>query len=427
MSLISAERRPDRGIRRFVQEQSVLSALAATGGALSLLVLVVGTVAAISVRGWTPSETLAEAITSRAQLSVLAAAIAVGTASAVLGGAIYGRMPTKPSREAALAGTVFGLQAAVLAGLFLWFRSGDVPVFARNFFEFALLGEFWERFLRGALNTLILAVTGEGIGIAIGLLLSVFTLSTRAIVLGGLFLWFRSGDVDTFARNFFEFDLLGEFWTRFLRAMLNTVILALSGESIGIAIGLVLAVFTLSSSPVVRAPARVYINFFRGTPLLWQLSFFSFGIALGLRLNLGPYQIAILVLGLNAGAYSAEIFRAGIQSIERGQFEAARSLGMSYFKALRLVILPQAIRRVIPPLTNEFVILIKDTSLVSVLGLTFSQQELMAVGRDIFSQTFNATAFVASAAGYLVVTLPMIRAVTALERRLRSGLTGIGA
>ena len=356
MSLMSAERRPDRGIRHFVQEQSVLSALAATGGALSLLVLVAGTIAAISVQGWTPSETLSEAITSTAQLSVLVAAIALGAASAALGGAIYGRMPTKPSREAALAGTVFGLQAAVLAGLFLWFRSGNVPVFARNFFEFALLGEFWERFLRGALNTLILAVTGEGIGIAIGLLLSVFTLSTRAIV---------------------------------------------------------------------RAPARVYINFFRGTPLLWQLSFFSFGIALGLRLNLGPYQIAILVLGLNAGAYSAEIFRAGIQSIERGQFEAARSLGMSYFKALRLVILPQAIRRVIPPLTNEFVILIKDTSLVFVLGLTVAQKELLGVGRDIYSSTFDATAWLGSAAGYLIITIPMIRIVTLVERRLRSGLTSV--
>ncbi len=358
MSTTSLELRPERGIRHFVREQRGLSALAATGGAVSLLVFLLGTVAVISARGWAPSETLAAAITSTAQLSVLIAAIGLGAASAALGGGIYTRMPTKASREAALAGIVFGLQAVVLAGLFLWFRSGNVPVFARNFFEFVLLGEFWERFLRGALNTLILAVAGEGIGIAIGLLVSVFALSTRAIV---------------------------------------------------------------------RAPARVYINFFRGTPLLWQLSFFSFGIALGLRLNLGPYEIAILVLGLNAGAYSAEIFRAGIQSIERGQFEAARSLGMSYFKALRLVILPQAIRRVIPPLTNEFVILIKDTSLVSVLGLTFSQQELMATGRDIFSQTFNATAFVASAAGYLVVTLPMIRAVTALERRLRSGLTGIGA
>jgi polar amino acid transport system substrate-binding protein len=100
---------------------------------------------------------------------------------------------------------------------------------------------------------------------------------------------------------------------------------------------------------------------------------------------------------------------------------------MGYFKALRYVILPQAILRVIPPLTNEFVILIKDTSLVAVLGLTLSQQELLAVGRDIFAQTFNATPFLASAAGYLVITLPMIRVVTWLERRLQSGLTGIPA
>jgi His/Glu/Gln/Arg/opine family amino acid ABC transporter permease subunit len=230
-----------------------------------------------------------------------------------------------------------------------------------------------------------------------------------------------------FARNFLEFEVLAEFWPRFFRAALNTIILALGGEGIGIALGLVLALFALSKRRVVRAPARIYINFFRGTPLLWQLSFFFFGIVLGLRLDLGPFEVAILVLGLNAGAYSAEVFRAGIQSIERGQFEAARSLGMGYFKALRYVILPQAILRVIPPLTNEFVILIKDTSLVAVLGLTLSQQELLAVGRDIFAQTFNATPFLASAAGYLVITLPMIRVVTWLEGRLQSGLTGIPA
>ena len=254
-----------------------------------------------------------------------------------------------------------------------------------------------------------------------------FVLGVQAAALGGLYTWFRLGNVEVFARNFFEFALLGEYWSRFLRAMGNTVILALGGEAIGIAIGLMLAVLAISTHRVIRAPARVYINFFRGTPLLWQLSFFFFGVALGLRINLSAYQVAILVLGLNAGAYSAEIFRAGIQSIERSQFEAARSLGMGYFKALRLVILPQAFRRVIPPLTNEFVILIKDTSLVAFLGLTLSQQELLAVGRDIFRVTFNSTAFLASAAGYLAVTLPMIRFVTWLERRLRSGLTGIGA
>lgn len=341
-----------------VAEQTPLSAAAAAVGAASLAVLIGGTVGVVTAIGWTPSQRLAESITSRAQSTVLVVAIALGAAATVLGAGIYRRLPTKPSREGALAGAVLGVQAAGLAGLYWWFRTGDVEVFARNFFEFALLEEFWPRFLRAAANTLILALSGEGIGIAIGLVLSIFALSTRRVV---------------------------------------------------------------------RAPARVYINFFRGTPLLWQLSFFFFGIALGLRLNLGPYEVAILVLGLNAGAYSAEIFRAGIQSIERGQFEAARSLGMSYFKALRLVVLPQAIRRVIPPLTNEFVILIKDTSLVAFLGLTLTQQELMAVGRDIFQQTFNATPFLASAAGYLVVTLPMIRVVTWLERRLRSGLTGIGA
>jgi ABC-type amino acid transport system permease subunit len=148
---------------------------------------------------------------------------------------------------------------------------------------------------------------------------------------------------------------------------------------------------------------------------------------LGLRLDLTVYQAAIVVLTLNWGAYSAEIFRAGVQSIERAQLEAARSLGMPYLRALRYVILPQAVRRVIPPLTNEFVILIKDTSLVTFLGITFAQQELLTTGRDIYRQFFNATPFLASAAGYLIITLPMIRAVTWLEKKLRSGLVGIGA
>jgi His/Glu/Gln/Arg/opine family amino acid ABC transporter permease subunit len=349
--------RPDRGVRYVVRAQTPLSAAVAIVGALSLIVLFVGSVVVTTVIGWTPPETLAEAITSDAELAVLLLAVALGAAAAVAGAATYRRLPTKPTRDAAISGAVLGIQAVVLGALLLWFRSGDVDTFARNFFDFAALGEFWTRFVRGAVNTVILAVAGEGIGIVLGLVLSVFTLSSRRVV---------------------------------------------------------------------RAPARVYINFFRGTPLLWQLSFFFFGIVLGLRLDLGPYEVAILVLGLNAGAYSAEIFRAGIQSIERGQFEAARSLGMSYPQTLRLVILPQAFRRVIPPLTNEFVILIKDTSLVAVLGLTLSQQELLAVGRDIYAQTFNATPFLAAAAGYLAVTLPMIWAVGRLERHLRTGLASMG-
>jgi His/Glu/Gln/Arg/opine family amino acid ABC transporter permease subunit len=253
-------------------------------------------------------------------------------------------------------------------------------------------------------------------------------LGSQAAAFGALLLWAsRTADVPRFTRVFFEFALLGDFWQRFIRAAGNTVVLAAGGQTLGIVLGLVFAVFAVSNRRVVRAPARVYINFFRGTPLLWQLQFFFFGLVLGLRIGMTAYQTAILVLGLNAGAYTAEIFRAGIQSIERGQFEAARSLGMGYLQALRYVVLPQAFRRVIPPLTNEFVILIKDTSLVAVLGLTFAQQELMATSRDIYQQTFNATPYLAAAAGYLAITLPLIRVVSWLERRLRSGLTGIGA
>jgi His/Glu/Gln/Arg/opine family amino acid ABC transporter permease subunit len=260
---------------------------------------------------------------------------------------------------------------------------------------------------------------GAAVGAVLGL---------QAAAFGALLLWAsRSADVPRFTRVFFEFELLADFWPRFVRAAGNTIVLAAGGQTLGIALGLVFAVFAVSDRRVVRAPARVYINFFRGTPLLWQLQFFFFGLVLGLRVGLTAYQTAILVLGLNAGAYTAEIFRAGIQSIERGQFEAARSLGMGYLQALRYVVIPQAFRRVIPPLTNEFVILIKDTSLVAVLGLTFAQQELMATSRDIYQQTFNATPYLAAAAGYLAITLPLIRVVSWLERRLRSGLTGIGA
>jgi polar amino acid transport system permease protein len=188
-----------------------------------------------------------------------------------------------------------------------------------------------------------------------------------------------------------------------------------------------LAVLAISARRVVRAPARVYINFFRGTPLIWQLSFFSFVLLLGFDVRIGSFSTALLVFSLNTGAYAAEVFRAGIQSIERGQMEAARSLGMSYIQAMRYAIVPQAIRRVIPPLMNEFVILIKDTSLVAILGLTFIQRELLAAGRDAVLETGNSTAYLGTALGYLVVTLPLIRLVTWAESKLRSGLVGVGA
>lgn len=255
-------------------------------------------------------------------------------------------------------------------------------------------------------------------------------LGVQALLAAGLLLLIRSGENFAFlVRQNLRFEVLEGFVPPFITAIKNTILLAFFGEVGGIVIGLILAMMALSRHAVVRAPSRAYINFFRGTPLLWQLSFFYLGFVLGLGLaqTVTVFQAAVFIFALNAGAYTAEVFRAGIQSIERGQMEAARSLGMSYFQAMRYAILPQAFRRVIPPLTNEFIILIKDTSLVTLLGLTADQRELLTWARDLYAETFNATPWLAAAAGYMIVTLPMIRVVTWLERKLRSGLVGVGA
>jgi polar amino acid transport system permease protein len=252
-------------------------------------------------------------------------------------------------------------------------------------------------------------------------------LGVQAAVLGTVVLWFSHTDVRKFALNFANFEQIQDQIGAFVTGARNTIFLAAGGEFIGIVLGLVLVLLAISHRAVVRAPARVYINFFRGTPLIWQLSFIGLAVPLALNYPISAYTAALIAFSLNTGAYSAEVFRAGVQSIERGQMEAARGLGMSYLQAMRHAILPQAVRRVIPPLMNEFVILIKDTSLVIVLGLTESQRDLMSVAKVGFGDTFNATFYVATAIGYLCVSLPLIRLVNVVERRLRSGLVGVTA
>ena len=342
--------------RSWMSQQTRLSLGVGGAGALALIISLLGSVFLLNFGGLIPYTSIVETMKSDAQAVVLIIGLVGGVVALVAGIVLYRKMPTKSARETTIGGAVLGVQAAVFSAVYLWFRSGDVETFARNFFNFEGLSEFGGQFLTGAKNTVFLALFGQGIGITIGL---------------------------------------------------------------------VMALLLLSKRKVVRAPARGYVNFFRGTPLLWQLSFGFFGFVLGLRLELSAYQIAILILALNAGAYTGEIFRSGIQSIDRGQMEAARSLGMSYMQAMRNVMLPQAFRRVIPPLTNEFVILIKDTSLVAILGLAENERELLKVGRDIYQDTFNATPLLATALGYLVVTLPMLRFVAWLEKRLRSGHSGM--
>jgi His/Glu/Gln/Arg/opine family amino acid ABC transporter permease subunit len=339
------------------RRQAAAARLVMLTGAASLVLVVGGTLVVVLLHGLVPYRRIVEGYQSATTLVVLVAGLAAGAMAVATGFSRYRRMPTKRSREHAIAGAVLGIQA-----------------------------------------------------VAVGLFLLVF----RTL-----------GDPERFVFHFLNFEVLQGYLPGFLRGATNTLLLAFVGEAGGIIFGLVLAVLTLSKRAVVRAPARVYINFFRGTPLIWQLSAFHFGLSLGLGLNLNPFTSAMIVFVLNTGAYAAEVFRAGIQSIERGQMEAARSLGMSYPQAMRYAIVPQAVRRVIPPLMNEFVILIKDTSLIVVLGLLAENYDLYTQAREGYSSTANATFFTAAAIGYLVVTLPLIRAVNAVEKRLRSGLVTV--
>jgi ABC-type amino acid transport system permease subunit len=129
----------------------------------------------------------------------------------------------------------------------------------------------------------------------------------------------------------------------------------------------------------------------------------------------------LVALTINSSAYVAEIFRAGIQSVERGQMDAARGLGMPYATAMIHVIIPQAVRKVIPPLTNEFIALVKDTSLLLILGMTVAQRELLTAARQLSSDSFSATPYMSASILYLAITLPLTRLVTKLERRVTSG------
>jgi len=211
-----------------------------------------------------------------------------------------------------------------------------------------------------------------------------------------------------------DFPLVFENIDTLLQAFLVTVLLALLAEVLGIVLGLVLALMKIGRTKILSAPAQVYIDVFRGTPLLIQIIFIYFATPnLGIRIE-SLFFAGLVALTLNSAAYVAEIFRSGIQSIDRGQMEAGRASGLTYAQTMRHIIVPQAFRRVIPPLTNEFVMLIKDTSIVSVIGL----EELLRSARVLQSATANSTPLVAAALFYLAICLPLIYLANGLERRL---------
>lgn len=224
--------------------------------------------------------------------------------------------------------------------------------------------------------------------------------------------------------TFLDLDAMGQALPELLTVGLpNTLLLALCSALLGTVAGMVLAVAGLSQSRWLRWPARIYTDIFRGLPAAVTILLIGVGLApVGLVIwGPNPFPLGILALSLIASAYIGEIFRAGIQSVEAGQLEAARALGFSRSIGMRLVVIPQGVRRVLPALVNQFIALIKESSLVYFLGLLATQRDLFRIGQDAAANTGNESALLLAGLFYLAITVPLTHVVNYIDSRLRTG------
>jgi His/Glu/Gln/Arg/opine family amino acid ABC transporter permease subunit len=205
------------------------------------------------------------------------------------------------------------------------------------------------------------------------------------------------------------------YWPDFLAGMLLTVEIGLVSAGLGLFLGLGLALARRSRLRFLRWPAYAYIEFFRTTPPLVQIVWLYYGLPLLLGYDLGAFGAAAVALGHNRAAFRAEIFRAGIAGVDSTQWQAARVLGLGSVDTLRFVILPQAVRNVLPPMGTTMIYLIKDTAIASAIGTP----ELLRVGQLVANETFRpAAALTIVAAAYFVLTYPIAMGFHTLERRL---------
>ncbi|MEV6195227.1 amino acid ABC transporter permease [Streptomyces sp. NPDC051920] len=211
--------------------------------------------------------------------------------------------------------------------------------------------------------------------------------------------------------QFFQWDLVKQMFPDVITlALKNTVLYTTFGFAVGLVLGIVIALMRLSSVGPYRWFAGIYIEVFRGLPALMIFIFVGVAVPLafpGTEIIGGTYGKVALALGLVGAAYMAETFRAGIQAVPKGQMEAARSLGFSHARAMVSIVVPQAFRIIVPPLTNELVTLFKDSSLVLFLGVTLEERELSKYGRDLASTTANSTPILVAGLCYLLVTIPL--------------------
>ena len=211
------------------------------------------------------------------------------------------------------------------------------------------------------------------------------------------------------------FEYVGACMPQLLVGMKLTIIMTFLALILAVVIGLVACLFSISKVKPLNWISGIYLSVIRGTPLLVQAFFIYFGLTSAMGLRIPAFNAAIIVLCLNAGAYLSEIFRSGIAAVNKGQMEAARSLGLPYGVAMRKIILPQAIRIVIPSVLNQFIITLKDTSILSVIGCG----ELMRQGQMIVARNFRSfETYAIIAVMYYVVVIFLTKVFQMVERRL---------
>ncbi|QSX09364.1 amino acid ABC transporter permease [Alkalibacter rhizosphaerae] len=216
------------------------------------------------------------------------------------------------------------------------------------------------------------------------------------------------------------FKTVVEFTPKFIPGVITTLQLAFLSILLGTVIGLLVAVLKLAKKKPLTFLMNIYITIIRGTPLLLQLWFIFYGLP-GMGIEIDRFPSAVIGLALHNGAYISEIFRGAIESIHFGQREAARSLGMTRVQALRRVVLPQAFRRSIPALGNQFIIAVKDSSLASVITIT----ETMLLARQYVAATFDVfPIFFVAGSYYLIITMGLANLLQRLETKLKVGVRG---
>ena len=212
----------------------------------------------------------------------------------------------------------------------------------------------------------------------------------------------------------FDWSLIIDNLPLLLQGALVTIEITVLSVGCGFFVGMLVALANLSNFKLIRLLARCYVDIIRGTPLLVQIFLIYFALPMIIGQTINPFVAAVTACSINSGAYVSEIFRAGIQSIDKGQMEAGRSLGLSWAQTMRYIIMPQAFKAIIPLLGNEFIAMLKDSSLVSVIGF----EELTRRGQLIIAKTYASFEIWGTVAViYLIMTISISQLVAYLERK----------